>query len=151
MNDFRYKVIKSEDQYAEYCDLQMQLLNEDEEKYKDDLELLNLLLDKWEQEHYPTEKAGDPIELISIIMEDHGLKAKDLAEILGLTKGTVSKILNYQKGLSKQSIRILADHFKIQQEALNKPYALVNQAHVKQKQLTSKQGQVPPKKERQAS
>lgn len=57
-------------------------------------------------------------------MEGNGLKAKDIAELLKLSKGTVSKMLNYQKAFSKQSIRILADHFKVRQEAFNKPYEL---------------------------
>lgn len=39
------------------------------------------------------------------LMNDHGLKARDLGEMLNLSKGTVSKILNYQNGLSKDSIR----------------------------------------------
>ena len=60
-------------------------------------------------------------------MEDHRLKAKDLAEILGLTKGTVSKILNYQKGFSKETIRILSNRFKLRQDAFNRPYPLVRQ------------------------
>ncbi len=47
-------------------------------------------------------------------------------EILGLSKGTVSKILNYQKGFSKETIRKLATHFKLYQEAFNRPYPLVN-------------------------
>jgi len=57
-------------------------------------------------------------------MEVNQLKAKDIASILGVTKGLVSGILNYKRGLSKGNIRILANHFKINQEALNRPYKL---------------------------
>ncbi len=60
-------------------------------------------------------------------MEDHELKAKDLAEILGLSKGTVSKILNYQKGFSKTTIIKLSKRFRLYQEAFNRPYPLVGQ------------------------
>ena len=35
-------------------------------------------------------------------------------------------MLNYKKGLSKQVIRKLADHFKVRQEAFNRPYKLVS-------------------------
>ncbi len=38
---------------------------------------------------------SDPIELLKILMEEHNLKAKDLLQILDLSKGTVSKIHNY--------------------------------------------------------
>jgi HTH-type transcriptional regulator/antitoxin HigA len=106
----------------------MKLVEEDEARYQDEIELLNLLIDKWDQEHGTiSEREMDPIELLQNLMENHHLKAKDLAEILGLTKGTVSKILSYQKGLSKKSIRILADHFKVRQEAFNRPYSLRGQ------------------------
>jgi HTH-type transcriptional regulator/antitoxin HigA len=55
-------------------------------------------------------------------MDERNLKAKDLVEILGVSKGLVSDILNYKKGLSKEIIRTLSDYFKVSQEALNKPY-----------------------------
>ena len=68
----------------------------------------------------------DPIQIIKSLMKDHNLKSKDLIEILHLSKGTISKMLNYQKGLSKDTIRILANYFKLNQEAFNRPYKLKN-------------------------
>ena len=50
----------------------------------------------------------------------------DLAEVLGVSKGLVSDILNYKKGLSKEIIRTLASFFKVTQEAFNRPYRLKN-------------------------
>jgi HTH-type transcriptional regulator/antitoxin HigA len=62
-------------------------------------------------------------------MTEHGLKSKDLADILGLSKGTISKILNYHKGLSKNTIRKLSHYFKVSQETFNRPYRLVNEVN----------------------
>ena len=62
-------------------------------------------------------------------MEENSLKPKDLVEILELSKGTVSKILNYHKGLSKETIRKLSQYFKISQEAFNRPYRLESHAN----------------------
>jgi HTH-type transcriptional regulator / antitoxin HigA len=62
-------------------------------------------------------------------MEEHDLKAKDLTNILDLTRGTISNILNYHKGLSKDTIRRLSDYFKISQEAFNRPYKLINEVN----------------------
>lgn len=62
-------------------------------------------------------------------MEEHDLKAKDMVEILDLSKGTISKILNYHKGLSKDTIRKLSDYFKVSQEAFNRPYRLVHEVN----------------------
>ena len=42
-----------------------------------------------------------------------------------MSKGLVSDILNYKKGLSKEVIRKLAERFKVSQEAFNRPYKLV--------------------------
>jgi transcriptional regulator with XRE-family HTH domain len=57
-------------------------------------------------------------------MESHQLKAKDLVDMLGVSKSYVSEILNYTKGFSKVVIRKLAIYFKVSQEAFNRPYVL---------------------------
>ncbi len=43
---------------------------------------------------------------------------------LKVSKGLVSDIINYKKGLSKEIIRLLSDYFKVSQEAFNRPYKL---------------------------
>jgi len=58
-------------------------------------------------------------------MTEHNLKAKDLVELLGVSKGYVPDILNYKKGLSIDIIRKLATYFKVSQEAFNQPYKLI--------------------------
>jgi len=58
-------------------------------------------------------------------MAEHHLKPHQLTDILHVSKGYISDILNYKKGLSKEVIRKLADHFKVRQEAFNRPYDLV--------------------------
>ncbi|MCX6307533.1 MAG: hypothetical protein NTY32_01450 [Bacteroidia bacterium] len=67
----------------------------------------------------------DPVQLLKALLNEHQLKAKDLVEILGITKGTISKILSYQKGFSKEVIRALSMYFKVSQEAFNRPYKLL--------------------------
>ena len=86
------------------------------------------MIEKWDSEHN-TFDDSDPIELLKSLLAEHDLKAKDLAEILGLTKGAVLKILNYQKGLSKETIRKLSDYFKRTQEAFNRPYRSKSEAN----------------------
>jgi len=63
--------------------------------------------------------------LLHSLMDEHNVKAKDLVDILDISKGYVSDILNYKKGLSKEVIRKLAEHFKVTQESFNRPYKLV--------------------------
>jgi len=57
-------------------------------------------------------------------MAEHHLKPKDLINILDLSKGYVSEILNYKKGLSKDVIRKLAAYFAVSQEGFNREYKL---------------------------
>lgn len=125
MEDLKYTVIKTEKQYYEYCRIHENLVSQEDNSLEDEIELLYLLIDKWDQDHNAFEELN-PVELLKGLMEENQLKSKDLAEILGLSKGTISKILNYQKGLSKETIRKLSAHFKLYQEAFNRPYPLVN-------------------------
>ncbi|WP_205627956.1 helix-turn-helix domain-containing protein [Salinivirga cyanobacteriivorans] len=126
MEALKFTVIKTIEQYNDYCNILDDLISKDEIKFQDEIELLTLLIEKWDSENNSF-KDSDPIEILKAIMDEHELKAKDLVSILGLTKGTISKILNYQKGLSKDTIRKLSDHFKISQEAFNRPYRLKNE------------------------
>ena len=119
----KYRIIKSEKQYFNYCHVLEKLVNTNYKKDEDEIELLTFLIEKWDRENYELPEM-DPVQLLKTLMKEHGLIAKDLTTILNLTKGTVSKILNYQKGLSKETIRILAEHFKLNQEAFNRPYKL---------------------------
>lgn len=130
MKTLKYSVIKSEQQYNEYCNKLEQLLNHYNDSITDEIELLTLLIEKWDEEHNSFRELN-PVELLKKLMEENNQKAKDIAGILNLTKGTVSKILNYQKGLSKETIRKLAQHFKLNQEAFNRPYKLMNPVNKK--------------------
>lgn len=104
------------------------LLIQDNPNLSDEIELLTLLIEKWDKEHNSFDEL-DPVELIKALMEENSLKAKDLIDILELSKGTISKILSYHKGLSKETIRKLSDYFKISQEAFNRSYKLVNEVN----------------------
>ena len=119
----KYKIIKTERQYDKYCKVLEDLVFKNRKKDKDEIELLTLLIEKYDDENYPTPEL-DPIELLKSLMGEHKMKAKDLVQILNLSKGTVSKILNYQTGLSKETIRKLSERFKLNQEAFNRPYRL---------------------------
>jgi HTH-type transcriptional regulator/antitoxin HigA len=125
METFKYTVIKTKEQYFEYCNKLEELI---QQKDNDEIELLELLIAKWDSDNNSFAELS-PVELIKTLMESNNLKSKDLVEILGLSKSTVSKILNYQKGLSKETIRKLSDYFKISQEAFNRPYKLVNETN----------------------
>jgi len=59
-------------------------------------------------------------------MAEHQLKSNGLAKVLGVSKSFISEILSYKKGISKENIWKLAEHFKVRQELFNRPYKLVS-------------------------
>lgn len=128
METLKYTLIKSEEQYARYCNLLEELVIEDKIQSRDEIDLLNVLIEKWDYDHTALNDS-EPIEILKSLMAEQNLKSKDLSDILGLTKGTISKILNYNKGLSKDTIRILSDYFKVSQETFNRPYRLIHEVN----------------------
>lgn len=127
METLKYTIIKNRQQYNDYCDCLESLVCAEDPKvgYNDEVELLELLIEKWDSENNSFSDL-DPIQVLKSLMIQNKMKAKDLILLLDLSKGTISKILNYHKGLSKETIRKLAVHFKLSQEAFNRPYQIKN-------------------------
>jgi HTH-type transcriptional regulator / antitoxin HigA len=125
METLLYKIIKTDTQYKKYCDRVEALVQSGKttKAVLEEIELLNLLIDKYDTEHQALMDA-DPVELLKALMKDHKMKAVDLAKWLNVSEGLVSDILRYKKGFSKETIRLLAEKFKLSQEAFNRPYAL---------------------------
>ncbi len=122
----KYTVIKTRLQYDQYCSqLEELLVSNDRGEFETEIELLTLLIQKFDNEQSHL-KESDPITLIHSFMRDHRLKSQNMVDILGISKGYVSDILHYKKGLSKEVIRKLADYFKVRQETFNRPYKLVS-------------------------
>jgi HTH-type transcriptional regulator/antitoxin HigA len=125
METLQYKVIKTDSQYNKYCDI-LEALVDSGKKTKavqDEKELLTLLIEKYDEENNTFNDVA-PIELLKGLMKEHKMKAVDLAKLLHVSAGLVSDMLNYKKGLSKETIRILSERFKLNQEAFNRPYNL---------------------------
>lgn len=86
----------------------------------DELEILGVLIDNYENEHFPIE-FPDPIEAIKFRMEQLNYSQNDLAEIIGL-KSRASEILNKKRKLTIGMIRKLAERLNISPEILIQPY-----------------------------
>jgi len=91
-------------------------------KEGDEAEILSLLIENYENEHYPIE-APDPIEAIKIRMEELNLKQKDLVGVIG-GKSRVSEILNRKKRLTVDMIRELERILQISASVLVNNYKL---------------------------
>ena len=127
METLQYKVIKSLNQYKEYCNLleHLVMVKKKTKQQQDSIELLTLLIEKWDEEHN-TFSDANPVELVDYLMKENKLKAIDLAKELDVSKSLVSDILHYRRGLSRDIIRKLATRFMVSQELFNRPYKLVS-------------------------
>jgi HTH-type transcriptional regulator/antitoxin HigA len=83
---------------------------------RDELEVLSLLVEKYEEENYPM-PPSDPVEAIKFLMEQNDLTRKDLQPYIGST-GRVSDILNRKRDLSLTMIKRLHDGLNIPYESL---------------------------------
>lgn len=88
----------------------------------DEAEILSLLIENYENEHYPID-APDPIEAIKIRMEELNLRQKDLVGIIG-GKSRVSEILNRKKRLTIDMVRELEKILNISASVLVNNYQL---------------------------
>ncbi len=89
----------------------------------DEADVLGLLIDEYENKHYPIE-APDPIEAIKIRMEEMQLKQIDLVPEIG-GKSRVSEILNKKRKLTVDMIRKLAIRLNLSAGLLIKDYQLM--------------------------
>lgn len=116
------KILKSEQEYNAACKRIYELINSTENAIDPDsqegeeLELLSLLVEKYEQEHHRME-APDPIEAIKFRMEQMNLKQQDVAPLFG-GKTRVSEVLNGKRTLTLKMITLLNRYLGIPLESL---------------------------------
>ena len=86
-------------------------LSPEEEKL---LELLTVLIENYEDEHFPIPELL-PNELLKHLMEENGLKQSDLLHVFG-SSGIASEVVNGKRAISKNQAKKLAEHFKVSVE-----------------------------------
>ena len=82
----------------------------------DELDVLVLLVEKFEDEHCPI-GPSDPVEAIKFRMEQQGLTVRDLEPFIG-SSGRVSEVLNRKRRLSLGMVKRLHDGLNIPYESL---------------------------------
>jgi len=116
------KILKTEQEYNEAIGRIYELIQSTENAIEPDtaegeeLELLSLLVELYEKEHYPIE-APNPIEAIKFRMEQMNLKQADVAPLFG-GKTRVSEVLNGKRPLSLKMITLLHRYLGIPLESL---------------------------------
>lgn len=85
--------------------------NETTSEEDDAIELLTLLIERYEEANYPMPK-GDPIEVLRYLMESNQLSQRDLIPEFGV-ESTVSSVLSGKRQLNRDHIARLSDRFHV--------------------------------------
>lgn len=111
------KIIKSENEYQQALKRLEVIFDAPADTVEgDEAEILGILIEKYEDEHYPIE-SPDPIEAIKFRMEQMNMDNSDLAAVIGY-KSRVSEIFSRKRKLSLKMIRNLHDKLNIPYESL---------------------------------
>ena len=106
----KYSVIKSKDQYDEYCRTLEQLLIK--KSSEDEIELLTLLIESWDRENNSIEETNG-INVLRYLMREHGLRAVEVADIVGVGRTQMMDILSNKRAIPKGMALRLGWHFKL--------------------------------------
>jgi HTH-type transcriptional regulator / antitoxin HigA len=111
------KVIRTEKENEEYTEILYDLdsrhnrLSRAERELAD---LLTLLIEDFEARRYAQPRA-EPLEVLQFLMDQQGLKQKDLVEVFG-TPSVVSEVLAGKRELNKVHIKRLSERFHVSPE-----------------------------------
>lgn len=75
------------------------------------IELLTLLIERFEEEHYSLPKAS-PADVLRFLLSQHGLKQRDIAADLG-GESVVSEVLSGKRKLNAAHIEQLSKRFRV--------------------------------------
>lgn len=79
------------------------------------LNLLALLVETYETEHYPMDES-EPHEILQHILNSSDVTAEELIGVVGFTMGEVTDVLNGSRGITKEMATNLGELFKISRD-----------------------------------
>ena len=88
----------------------------------DRLEVLTLLIEAYEREHFPIEDP-DPIDFLQHVMEARELARKDLEPLIG-SRARVAEVLNRVRPLTLEMIRKLSEGLELPADVLIRGYRI---------------------------
>ena len=91
----------------------------DYDRFKDKIELIQILIDEYDNRTLDHSSDMNPIELLNYILTEDEISKSQLARDLGVSKQLISDILNYKRNISKVMVMTLSDRFKMQPKAFN--------------------------------
>jgi HTH-type transcriptional regulator/antitoxin HigA len=75
-------------------------------------ELLTVLIENFEEKHYPILR-GEPREYLRELMTEHGYTQTSVAKAIGASRGAISDILSARRQVSKGQAKKLGAFFRV--------------------------------------
>lgn len=107
------RVIHNDEELEKYTDALFQLtaLENPSSSEVEAIELLTLLVERYEEEHYSVPKA-DPVSIIRFLIERQNLTQRDLIPQFG-SESAVSMFMTGQRNLTLEQVRRLSARFEL--------------------------------------
>ncbi|VEP17949.1 conserved hypothetical protein [Hyella patelloides LEGE 07179] len=115
--NYQPKIIRTEEENEKALTVVEELMNRQNRTPEEDefYELLIVLIEKFEQEHYLPGKTSDSNSILNFLVEQRNIKEVDLVEIIG-SEEVVAEIVNGKGEISKAQATVLGDFFSVNPE-----------------------------------
>lgn len=120
----KYKKIENLTQYTEYCDIYESLIYQKDKKNKAEIELIEILLDEYDNRTLVKTKDKNPVELLEYIISEENVSKRQLAQILNISEQSLKSIFDYKKKITQSMVFKLSNYFKLKPQAFNRAYPL---------------------------
>jgi HTH-type transcriptional regulator/antitoxin HigA len=110
---YQPKAIETEEENDRAIALATELEHKESRTKEEDaiLELLIILIEKFENEQYPMPE-GTPHSMLLHLMESNDIKQESLVGVIG-SRGVVSEVINGKRSISKTQAKALAEFFSV--------------------------------------
>lgn len=117
-------IIKNANQHKLYLERVNELFfAEKGTKEREELELLSLVLNKYETEKFPIPESN-PIDIIKFLLEQNDISPSEFGEIIK-SRSRASEIVHKKRKLTLTNIRMIKNYFNISVDTLIRDYDLV--------------------------
>ena len=117
------KIIKTKKQYQDYLNRMKEIFDAKKGTPEyDELDLLALVLEKYEEEKYPIAEPN-PLDAIRFMMEQNGISENELGDIIK-SRSRVSELFKGKRKLNLNHIRAINKHLNVPADILIKDYQI---------------------------
>lgn len=120
-----YTIIKSREQYDRYCDRLEEIVEEELNPNDDEIELLSLLIEKFNEDQSDKyELEMNPVELLIDLLSENQITQVELSRRTKISPQLLNDIIKYRREITKDAALKFGEEFGVKYYAFLKPYNL---------------------------